>query len=205
MALWAYAAEPAVVSIVLADDAHVDVFDAAFAKRARTRVASLAEAFADAKAVQFTLRPLDAWVQEIRTLPGSATGKQLYIHFLKEKYGYNVARVNEAYGTEASSFTELESATFERLDRTRAAVAADDREFAHRIVESFLKAVDPLPRELLPRAKVWSPPMPFDTPPELWRLLARHADVLCVATQEPAELKKVEAQYGKLAVPAPRP
>ena len=47
-------------------------------------------------------------VQQVRVLPASETRKQLYVNFLKKRYGYQISAVNQAYGIEASAFTELE-------------------------------------------------------------------------------------------------
>ena len=40
-------------------------------------------------------------------MTGESAGKQIYIAFLKAKYGYQIAKVNADYGTDAQSFTEL--------------------------------------------------------------------------------------------------
>ena len=62
----------------------------------------------------------------LRVLTGSSAGKQIYIGFLKSKYGYQIAAVNKAYGLDAQSFTELlESPMVVR----GTAVDRDDTEF----------------------------------------------------------------------------
>lgn len=50
---------------------------------------------------------LPAVAAELRKLTGESTGKQIYIAFLKSKYGYQISKVNQDYGTDAQSFTEL--------------------------------------------------------------------------------------------------
>lgn len=65
----------------------------------------------------------------IRRLPDEAAGKQQYVEFLKETYGYNIERLNAAYGLSASSFTDLYSLDYRQLDTTRAAVRRDDIAF----------------------------------------------------------------------------
>ena len=67
-------------------------------------------------------------VDAIRAEPASSTGKQLYIAFLKRRYGYQIAAVNDAYGTDASAFTELESSTFSGVSRAK--LLPDDLAFA---------------------------------------------------------------------------
>lgn len=44
---------------------------------------------------------------ELRQMSGDSPGKQIYINFLKSKYGYQIAAVNADFGTDAQSFTEL--------------------------------------------------------------------------------------------------
>jgi hypothetical protein len=65
----------------------------------------------------------------IRRLPDEAPGKQQYVEFLKETYGYNIERLNDAYGLQASSFTDLYSFDYRALDRAREAVRRDDAAF----------------------------------------------------------------------------
>ncbi len=65
----------------------------------------------------------------IRRLPDEAPGKQQYVEFLKETYGYNIDRLNAAYGLSASSFTELYSLDYRSLDTTRPIVRQDDSVF----------------------------------------------------------------------------
>ncbi len=69
------------------------------------------------------------WVDFARGLDSEADGKQAYVGFLKERYEYNIVRLNEAYGLDAQSFTELTSLNFKSLDRTRKAVMEDDATF----------------------------------------------------------------------------
>ena len=50
---------------------------------------------------------LPAVAAELRKMTGESPGKQIYIAFLKSKYGYQIAKLNRDYGTDAQSFTEL--------------------------------------------------------------------------------------------------
>ena len=86
------------------------------------------------------------WVDFIRTLDSESDGKQAYVGFLKERYAYTIGRLNEAYGLDAQSFTELTSLNFKSLDRTRKAVVEDDgaflvsmREIIERVAQEGLK------------------------------------------------------------------
>ncbi len=69
------------------------------------------------------------WADYARRQPAESELRQNYVAFLKERYSYTIGRVNEAYGLEAASFTDLTAIDFRPLDRTRAAVADDDKEF----------------------------------------------------------------------------
>jgi hypothetical protein len=72
-------------------------------------------------------------------MQNSATeGKQFYIAWLKDRYGYNIAKINEAYGLEMTSFSDLSESDFRQVDRKRKAVAEDDRLFLLDL-ESMLK------------------------------------------------------------------
>ncbi len=50
---------------------------------------------------------LPAVAAELRQRSGQSPGKQVYINFLKSKYGYRIAAVNADFATDAQSFTEL--------------------------------------------------------------------------------------------------
>lgn len=69
------------------------------------------------------------WVDFIRGLPAEADGKQAYIGFLKDRYQYTIARVNEAYGIDYSSFTDLTAFDFLSIERDRPVVVKDDEAF----------------------------------------------------------------------------
>ncbi len=67
--------------------------------------------------------------------------KQLYIAFLKKRFGYQIVALNQAYGLDASAFTELESSDFAELDDKRREVLADDASFAAEIYADRVKLV----------------------------------------------------------------
>lgn len=100
----------------------VDVFDEAVQTKLRDDI-------------RRTCKPIDVqtvdreWVDYMRALPAEAPGKQDYVAFLKDRYEYNIARLNAAYGIDFASFTDLTAWNFAGLDRTREAVAKDDAEF----------------------------------------------------------------------------
>lgn len=78
-----------------------------------------------------------AHLEFIRRLPDEAPGKQQYVEFLKETYGYNIDRLNAAYGLQASSFTDLYSFDYRALDRGREAVRRDDKAFLRALNETL--------------------------------------------------------------------
>jgi hypothetical protein len=60
---------------------------------------------------------------------------------LKDRYAYNIARLNEAYGLEAAAFTDLVESDFRTLDRSRSAVKQDDADFAKVLEETVAQRV----------------------------------------------------------------
>ena len=68
-------------------------------------------------------------VGRVRRFTGGEEGKELYVQFLKDRHGYAIARVNELYGTDVASFTELLTHGFAGLNRAAAEVRADDAAF----------------------------------------------------------------------------
>jgi hypothetical protein len=127
--------------ILLSLPAPADVFSEEFAGRLRPPVEAAcrqSQGRDAAEPVQWSARPGREWVDAVRRLPSSAPGKEIYVGFLKETYAYNVARLNESYGTDFSSFTEAGDSTFPQLDPGRPAVIADDRLF----LDSVMAALD---------------------------------------------------------------
>lgn len=134
--------------ILLALPAPADVFAEEFSATLRPAIESACRAAAGrehAEPFQWSARPAREWVDSIRKLASSAPGKELYVGFLKDTYAYNIARLNEAYGTDFSSFTEAGESVFARLDKRLRAVIADDERF----LESVRAALDQRALELL--------------------------------------------------------
>lgn len=110
-----------------------DPFDENFLRR-------LPQAAAE-ETVEMRPEPAREWVTAVRRMAESAPAKQQYVQFLKELYGYNIGRLNEAYGMEAGSFTELLSYDYRRLDLARPAVRRDDAAFLKILTDAVLDAV----------------------------------------------------------------
>jgi hypothetical protein len=109
-----------------------DPFDAAFASRGAAPTA--------ADRVEFRPAPAREWVDAVRRMREESPAKQQYVAYLKDAYGYNIARLNEAYGIEAGSFTELLTFDYRRLDRARPAVRRDDEGFLKILIDAALAA-----------------------------------------------------------------
>ncbi len=62
-------------------------------------------------------------------MPAASEGKQFYIGWLKDRYAYQISKLNAAYGLESTSFSDLESMDFKQVDRRRQAVIEDDQRF----------------------------------------------------------------------------
>lgn len=72
--------------------------------------------------------PRDALTQ-LRALPADHEWKSRWVDFLKERYEYSIARVNEAYALDSTSFSDLLIDTYRSLDPTRPSVRRDDLDF----------------------------------------------------------------------------
>ena len=90
---------------------------------------------------------------QIATMSSASDGKQFYIAWLKDRYAYNISRLNEAYGLESTSFTDLTENDFSKVDRTRAAVKEDDRLFLIDLSATIKQKVDELFQRCSPSAK----------------------------------------------------
>jgi hypothetical protein len=136
------AAEPGLVELKL--PAHFDPFassaKAQYEEAARNACAQVKPA--EFNGYRWRLPPVAA---ELRLLSGTSEGKQIYIGFLKTKYGYQIAKLNVEYGTDAQSFTELLESPMAGVDSSRTAVRREDAEFdfdARRdMVEGILAAL----------------------------------------------------------------
>ncbi len=100
-----------------------------------------------------------ARVTATRNLSAESAGKQQYVGFLKERYEYSIERVNAIYGLESTSFSDLLTESFARLDTTQPAVAQDDRQF---LADTATRLAETLAAELKtahPGALLFSEPL----------------------------------------------
>ena len=92
------------------------------------------------ESVEFRPAPARDWVLAVRKWPEEAPAKQQYVQFLKDLYGYDIGRLNAAYGLDAGSFTELLTYDYRRLDLQRPAVRRDDDAFLKILATAALAA-----------------------------------------------------------------
>ncbi len=78
---------------------------------------------------------LPALAASFRQRSGESPGKQIYVAFLKSKYGYQIAALNADYGTDAQSFTELLGWPMKR------GVAAHDAEFDSAMRQEMVEGI----------------------------------------------------------------
>ena len=136
-------------------------------------------------------------VTAIRKLVTESAGKQQYVGFLKERYAYSIQRVNQIYGLESTSFSDLLIESFAQLDISRPEVVDDDRHF---LVETASRLVETLAGTLHTAhlgALLFSEPLRGSA--VVADVFIRHADVLVSSVHHPAAKAQV------LLGPPPRP
>lgn len=130
------------------------VLEADFAPKLQVKVDRSCTLVRERAAVAVELEWGDgAGAAAIATLPSSSEGKQFYIAWLKDRYRYNIAKINESYGTEATSFSDLSENDFRKIDRSRPAVAEDDKLFLSDLEEMLKQKVDKLFQACSPAPK----------------------------------------------------
>lgn len=111
--------------------------------------------------VGYTWTPSDwspARVSAMRQRPAESAAKQQYVGYLKERYSYSIERVNEIYGLESTSFSDLLIESFSKIDVARPAIQADDREFLSDTASRLAQAVAETLRTVHPGALLFSEP-----------------------------------------------
>lgn len=171
---------------------YVDVFAPAFAADAEIKArAAAAEMKANPMAIAWTWTDSTSWdikftrrtrgtdyVSFMRELPAVAPGRQRYIAFLRERHGADLARLNAAYGAAFPSFETVGGAA---LDRDRAAVLADDREFLRLIARRYYEAIATPFRREHPTGLLLGDRFHFrDHPDEVLEEAAKFIDVLAI-------------------------
>lgn len=129
-----------------------------------------------------------ARVAEIRRSVDTAS-KQQYVSFLKERYAYSIERVNELYGLESTSFTDLLTDRFPKLDQSRPTVVTDDRDFLIEAAGRLAASIAETLKTAHPGALLFSEPL--QTTPEIAAAMAQHVDVLVSHQHLPAAKAQV--------------
>ncbi len=138
-----------------------------------------------------------ARVTAMRKLTTESAGKQQYVGFLKERYAYSIERVNQIYGLESTSFSDLLIESFTHLDLARPEVAADDRQFLTETASRLAEAIAGTLHTGHPGALLFSEPL--GALAAAADVFVRHADVLISSVHHPAARAQV------LLTPPPQP
>ena len=138
-----------------------------------------------------------ARVTAIRKLITESAGKQQYVGFLKERYAYSIERVNQIYGLESTSFSDLLIESFAQLDLARPEVAAADRQFLAETASRLAEAIAGTLHTAHPGALLFSEPLRGSAAAA--DVFVRHADVLVSSVHHPAARAQV------LLAPPPQP
>ena len=138
-----------------------------------------------------------ARVTAMRKLSAESAGKQQYVGFLKERYAYSIERVNQIYGLESTSFSDLLIESFAQLDLARPEVAADDRQFLAETASRLAEAIAGTLHTAHPGALLFSEPLRGSAVAADG--FVRHADVLVSSVHHPAAKAQV------LLAPPPQP
>ena len=81
-------------------------------------------------------------VAAVRALVKGEESKEIYVQFLKDRHGYLIGRVNEIYGEDATSFTELLTRAFHTVDEKKREVRDDDAAFGEVLMARWKRAVE---------------------------------------------------------------
>lgn len=143
---------------------------------------------------------------KIRRLNGDSAAKQQYIGYLKERYAYSIERVNQIYGLESTSFSDLLTESFDKLDPSNPAIAADDHQFlldtASRLAEALRDALqDAHPGALLFTEPLADPEIAATVAGTVAGMMAKFADVL--VSHQPLPSAKAQVLLRKPPQPLP--
>lgn len=133
----------------------------------------------------------ESWVSAIRRLPAGQPGKEQYLVFLKETYAYNIGALNQAYALDATSFTDLASIDFSKLDETRAAVRADDQQFLGWIAHALFQTVAVELRRCDPGRMAISEALTTDTPAPVVLEAAKAFDRIAVRPEAAERIRRI--------------
>ncbi len=79
------------------------------------------------------------WPRVLRNLPADASGKQVWVATIRQRYADNLNAFNDCYGVSFKSWNELLATTRWRevADVANARELADNREFLHKVVDRY--------------------------------------------------------------------
>ena len=149
----------------------------------------------------YTWTPTD-WtptrLTKIRRLAGDSAAKQQYIGYLKERYAYSIERVNQIYGLESTSFSDLLTESFAKLEPSNPAIAADDHRFLLDTASRLAEAIHDALQDAHPGALLFTEPL---NDPEIAAIMAKFADVL--VSHQPLPSAKAQVLLAKPPQPLP--
>ncbi len=142
-----------------------EVFDPSSQSKLRSRIRAACQAArANPNFIGYSLTSAPEWdpagVAAIRRLGPDHAAKQQYVDFLKDQYAYNIGRLNQAYGLDSPSFTDLAAFPFAGLDAARQAVRDDDHAFLGWIAEVLYRAAAEEHRRCDPNRRIFGNPPP---------------------------------------------
>ncbi len=115
-----------------------------------------------------------------RALPAAAPGKTEYVRFLEDQYAGEIQSLNQAYGTQFTSFTDLSAATAWTLDTNQATVQQDDDLFMGRIAAVLYPLLKGIVREGAPHHLFMGERYVLRMVPEpVLRVVGQHVDIFC--------------------------
>ncbi len=119
-------------------------------------------------------------VNFFRSLPATAPGKAEYVRFLKDRYSADIQRLNEAYGTQFSTFDNLLSTTTWALNANHPPVRQDDELFLGRIAAVLYPLLKDIVRQGAPHHLFMGERYVLRMVPEpVLRVAGQYVDIFC--------------------------
>ena len=165
------------------DYLQMDIFDPKEQERLYQHTVAQCQPLRDDKMlIGIAFRDLPAWgtrrVDYVRSLPATAPGKQRYVAFLQERYGDDLNRLNETYGSTFSSFQEIEKTEDWKLATENENAATDDADFLALIAELWYGTLKKAVRQTAPNHLFMGERHQLrDTPDAVLRVVGKHVDV----------------------------
>jgi hypothetical protein len=162
-------------------------FQAAWKAQAR----EVAERFRNnAQLVGYGWRPLDWSAKLVRSLRESSSlpeTRAVYLLWLKDRYSYVIDRLNEVYGTSASSFTELETIRWPKAFSPT--IEADNLAFLPGVARTLYTTASEAIRAVHPEGVILGERFPASTPAPVLEAVGPSIDAYWLDFEPPISLK----------------